>query len=303
MKKILFRLIAFLLPLLTLLYAIPVSKRRLYAGLKETCDNRALWIYDRIWLNNTPADIVFLGTSHTMNGIDDRLMNEENQEGMTLVNMGQCSFGLNLSYAYLQELIKNKKPRQIVLEVRNEEDRYTHPVFAYIADNKEVLTEPLLFNRDYISDNYRHIYYKLEIIRDGIFGEQQETDINADTYGCRAIDDTVAISTLEQAKQNYKQRKPLSAFATWFYMSYPRAYYSKIAALCKANNIKLIFLYLPTYAEPYRKPDEYAFYKQYGAILMPPDSIFQNTSYWFDENHLNLAGANALSEWVQQQLR
>lgn len=304
MRTLILKIIFFLIPILFLLYWFPVSERKLYAGLKETCANRSLWVYDRNVLNQYPADIIFFGSSHTLNGIDDKLIDEQlNSQNVSVVNMGQCSLGVDLYYAYLKEAIKYKKPKHIIMEVRNTENRYSHPVFPYIASNKDVLIEPVLFNRDYISNNYRHIYYKMEIIRDIIFGDSLNNEVNAESFGCRAIDDTMDLTALQQAKNNYKEDEPMSKFATWFYMSWPRSYYEKIAALCKSNQIEITFLYIPAYIEPYRIPDEYNFYGHYGKVLMPPDSIFRNTAYWFDESHLNQTGAKALSSWVAEKIK
>lgn len=304
MKKLFLRLLIFIVPILALLYLLPVNNRLLYAGLSSDCGNRAIWLHD--WLYNNPktADIVFLGTSHTINGIDDEYVEQQlKSKNIKIINMGYCSFGVNLYYHLLKELIKHKKPRQIVIEIRNEEDRYTHPIFAYVSSNSDVLTEPLLFNRDYLKDNYMHLYYKLEVIHNLTFGNTTNATIRTENYGCRNFSDTAPSDMLNNIKtERQKPHPPEPKWESDFNMAYPRAWYTRIGKLCRDNNISIIFLYIPAFGEPYKLPEEYSTYTQYGKVLMPPDSLFGNIHYWFDEGHLNKAGAKALSEWIAAQI-
>jgi len=44
-------------------------------------------------------------------------------------------------------------------------------------------------------------------------------------------------------------------------------------------------------------------YRKYGEVLIPPHEIFEDPDNWFDENHLNRAGASKLSAWVSGQIK
>jgi hypothetical protein len=72
---------------------------------------------------------------------------------------------------------------------------------------------------------------------------------------------------------------------------------------CKKQEIDIIFLYLPAYGSPQDQPREYDTYKEMGALLLPPEVILKNKQHWFDENHLNQAGAEKLSLWVAGEIR
>jgi len=304
MKKLFLNFIFLLLPIVLLLYWIPVNKRNLYAGLTGNCANHAIWIFDRLHNNPKNADIVFLGSSHTMNGIDDSLIENLLKNKEDILNMGYCQLGVDLYYSFLQELIATKHPKQIIIEVRGDENRYRHPIFPYLASNKDVLTAPLFFNPDFFSENYEHLYYKLETLHKMIFKETENDKIQIDqNFGCRNFPDTAVSEQLSIAKEKRLQhQKPESHFATWFYMEFPRSYYQMIGGLCKKNKIKITFLYIPSYGEPNKLPAELLTYKLYGNVLIPPSSIFENTNFWFDEGHLNQTGAHALSIWVARQL-
>jgi hypothetical protein len=74
-------------------------------------------------------------------------------------------------------------------------------------------------------------------------------------------------------------------------------------ALCRMNNIRILFLYLPGYGSPQTFPSEWKTYRQYGDLLIPPRVILDNTKNWFDDNHLNKAGAGELTKWIAVKLK
>ena len=114
MKRLYKHIILFFLPVLLLIIIVPVNKRQKYLGLENDCFNHAIWIYDRLYKNSKPVDIAFLGSSHTINGINDKLIEEElKRYNMTAANFGYCRLGRNLSYVLLKEIIKTKKPRYL----------------------------------------------------------------------------------------------------------------------------------------------------------------------------------------------
>ena len=72
---------------------------------------------------------------------------------------------------------------------------------------------------------------------------------------------------------------------------------NKIARLCRQHQVKLLFLYTPSFAYFDFPPKELETYQKYGAVWLPPASIFNNKNYWVDDVHLNEAGGKACSEW------
>jgi hypothetical protein len=282
----------------------PVNKRFLYQGLSEDCFNHGIWVYDRIFNNPKNIDIAFLGSSQTINGINDKLIEDKlKNKKLHVVNLGYCRLGVNLYYILIKEIVKTKKPRIIVIEIRGEENRYSHPVFPFIADNIDVLTATLLFNRDFFADCYRKIYYKLEIIHEVIFNELKNKEIRKEDFGFASSSDTANIEVLNEAKlTRSKHKKELTSLERNFHMKYSRSYYEKIAEICAENKIKLIFLYVPNYGLQAKKPKEFNTYIKYGPVLIPSLSDFENTNYWFDGSHLNQAGADVFSNWIAEKI-
>ena len=81
-----------------------------------------------------------------------------------------------------------------------------------------------------------------------------------------------------------------------------RIYLKKISKTCSDRNIDIYFLFLPSYGSYLDQPKEYHTYLKYGEVLIPPKEIFENQTNWYDENHLNQAGANELSVWIVEQI-
>lgn len=302
MKKLVYKILLFLLPLFVGIILIPVDKRLIYKNLDNDCFNHGIWIYDRIFNNEKEINIVFLGSSHTINGINDQLISEELNENA--VNMGYCRLGRNLHYILLKEIFSVKKTRKVVLEVRESEDWSSHPVFPHIASDKDVFFTPLLFNLDYISDLWVHLTYKLEILQKEIYLGSNTDNFKMQEYGFATKSDTASVEFLDQIKM--KRQKPKHQYSEIeldFHNSFPRAYLRKIFELCTEMDAELYFLYMPSYGKIYSNPTEIGTYQQYGKLLMPPADIFEDKNNWFDENHLNEAGAKKLSLWISGKMK
>jgi hypothetical protein len=304
MLKFSAKLFLFLVPIAALLAWLPVNKRLKYQNLSTNCFNHGIWLYDRLHNNPRNASIVFLGSSRTVNSIDDKTI----EAGLAtkqseVVNLGYCQLGMSLTHELVKDVVANKKPKAIIIEVREDEDRYSHPVFPYVAQTKDVLTSPLLFNPDYFSDGYKNIYYKLEIVHKQLFGEIISQDTSLNNYGFAPSIGVADEKQLDEAKHKREQDTlELSTLARKFYMKYPRTYLEQINTLCLANNVRLLFLYIPGYGTNIAKPKEYDTYAKYGSVLIPPTEIFKNKQHWFDRDHLNALGASAFSSWLTIEL-
>jgi hypothetical protein len=305
MKKLLIHIVLFLLPLLVVLLLLPVNKRLRYVSLKDDCFNHGIWLHDRIFENPIPVDIAFLGSSHTINAIDDHQI-EKILEGKNVhvLNLGYCRLGRNMDYALLKELLLTKKPKLLIIEVTETENRYGHPIFPYIATQKDVLLPALFFNRDIIKDAYTAMAFKTELIQEQLFANNPLPVIDHNPYGLAGHADTAANELLIKFfKERHEPEKKQGSLEHDFYMAFPTYYLKKTAQLCKENNISLCFVYLPGYGTSLRAPSEMELYKRYGKVLLPPSVIFENTSNWFDENHLNKSGAAEVSRWLGEELK
>ena len=303
MQKLYLHILAFLLPVLLLLIFLPVDKRHKYQGISGDCDNRGIFIHDRVFVNEKSIDLLFLGSSHTINGIDDQLIETKLANGTTVANLGYCRLGRNFSYILLKEVLEAKQPKHLILEVRENENRYSHPIFPHIASSKDVLLPKLFFNRDIFVDAIDHFSYKLELNQDLIFKQQKEIPVNSKLYGCASYPDTADYKILEKRKTNFNLNdREDNQVSIDFYASYSRGYLKKINRICKEQNIRLSFIYLPSYGVNFKQPKEQETYLKYGDIFLPPNEILDDKNNWFDDGHLNKSGNEKLSLWLVEEL-
>lgn len=298
MKKLINNILLFVLPIALLVIMMPNERRSQYIGLKDDCFNHGIWIHDRIHLNEKDIDIAFLGSSHTINGFNDQMISKS-LSPLVATNFGYCRLGRNLHYVILKEIISQKNINTLVLEVREEEDRYSHPVFPFLAGSKDVLLPNPFFNRDILSDMWNHLGYKIELWQDKIYEREPEVAARLEDYGYAYHTDTASAELLDRIRlERSNPRYKATGLEARFHNNFPAVYLNKIARTCSNNNIKLYFIYFPSYATPYEKPALAELYMKYGELIIPPKEIFADQDNWYDENHLNKAGASKLSAWI-----
>ena len=303
MKKFYRNILLFLVPMLLLILLIRVNPRLRYEGLAHDCFNHGIWIYDRIFNNNKRVDVAFFGSSHTINDVDDRLIEQRLIKNLTVANFGYCRLGRNLSYVLLKELLKKKRPQYVFLEVREDEDYFSHPIFPYVASDRDVLFPHLLFDARYFSDIWVHFSYKIELLQDAVFSKDNVVPVRTGNFGHSAFPDTASPAILAKAyaEQNKPDGRP-SKTERNFHLAFARGYLKAIGRLCEQGKIKLIFLYLPAYGSGLKQPKELATYAKYGEVWLPPQAVFDKKSNWHDAGHLNREGAKKLSLWLVQRM-
>jgi hypothetical protein len=303
MKSFILKSIAVLLgfvPILIGIWFFPVSPKLKYEFTKGECNQRSLHFYERVYAISSPIDIAFIGSSHTTNGINDTLIKQQlnqNDVHLNIENLGFCRFGRNLDFVFIKELLTQKKPKSIILEVREDEDRYSHPVFPYLASPSDVANTSVLFNRDIAKDMYRSWIAKLEIEKEWLFKGEPKSN-NPDLFGFSTSKDTAEPTFLKEIAQKRSLKTiPSKGIPHYFYSKYPISYLYKIAEICKKHKVELTLLYLPSFGGQKRPADEVT-YSKLGNLLIPPSEILNNPNNWYDENHLNFAGSKKISTWL-----
>lgn len=302
MKKLIGHIALFCFPILLIVVLFPISRRQLYHELKDDCFNHGIWIHDRIYENEQPIDLAFIGSSHTINCIDDKLI--DSLTGFHSANLGYCRLGINLNEVLIEDLLEKKKPKIVFIEVRENEDRYSHPVYPNLARSNQVLFPYLLFNRDILSDIKQHLFYKLQLTQDLTFGKYAPSKVLTTNFGVANSTDTASVSFLNEVKTKRHQEIQLqNGFAKWFYMKYPKHYLSNVEQLLSNKEVKVVFLYLPSFGSGQTQPSLINTYKKHGDVWIAPESILSNPNHWFDENHLNHQGAQKYSKWLAEKLQ
>lgn len=274
---------------------LPFSKQYAYNQMLESC-GRGNWTYCRIFENKTPVDIAFIGSSRTICGIQDSLLETLLSGQVHTANLAFCRYGRPLHYVIFKDLLHHHHPSVLVLEVTEKESRFSHPDFPYIAESEDLVFP---FHRQgYFRQLIIGTQSRLEFSLKKWLGQLPEfqKDPKNHLYDPHPRQGDPAVLA---AKLN-NPPKPDGLEKHWVYHT-SKWYLKKMAELAKTEGVTLKFLFLPSYGGHGGRPSEEIFYRRFGEVLTPPDSIFQKPEYWVDGDHLNDNGAALLTCWLAGQ--
>ena len=190
MKKLALKILRFCILPITVAVAcffIPVPRIFYYNYIKDDCYNHGAWIYDRMARNNTPVDVAFIGSSHTIHSFNEPQIEKE-LPGLHLANFGYCRMGRNLQYVLLKDILKYKKPRLVIIELSEEESKNSHDIFPYLAKNKDLLLSKSAVNRDYFSDLYHGFVTRIDAVKQTYIFRKKYAEADMYDYGYGASD-------------------------------------------------------------------------------------------------------------------
>ncbi|MEO0473842.1 MAG: hypothetical protein AAF206_29810 [Bacteroidota bacterium] len=296
----------FLLPFFLgaiMLFILPYDPAFGYTAIDGHCRN-GNWMYQRIFQSEVAIDVALIGSSQTMCGVNDSLL-DVLLPNMRVANLGYCRRGRSLHYAIIEQLMAHKQPSWIILEINPEEDRFSHINFPYIANSEDVLTAPL--NQRYMQDIWTALQQRFLFWRKKLNGKWQEKHQTAIANHSYLPAGPAAVLDPSRVKGDGRLlQKPLDGFGQTEYdfsMRLPLYYLQKIADLCRERDIKLGFLYLPSrHHHPEQLPLEQQKYAEWGKVLIPPQEIIQAENSWMDPHHFNDIGSDKLSRWLAKEL-
>ncbi len=308
MKKLIKRLCLFFLPfLLGIIYLVwtPLDRSFAYHYVTDDCAGHGSWVYNRVFRNSRPVDVAFLGSSRTIHAPMDQLLedrlHQQTGDSLHVLTLGYCRLGLNMRYVFLRDLLKQKEPKVIVLEVREDASRYSHPVFPYLAEAEDVFKPVIWFNQSVFKDAYlaletRFEYHKRKWLK--ITPPEYPFDPRPYGYGPSEVQADTNMLRQKKAERINRAARKLQETGRDFHLRFARKYLEKIHQLVEEQGIQLYFLYLPEYGWPLAEPMEIQTYQQYGQVWLPPKAILDNPENWMDDGHLNDRGAKAVTEWL-----
>jgi len=308
---------------LVVLCSLPHDKYLRYRDANIGAAGKPRWIYERVHFDTAPIDIAFLGTSHTLNGIDSEIVSDEltSRWGrpVQVCNLSLPYLGRDLQLSLAKELFRVRKPQALVIEVRENDARDGHPGVYQLADWAELVQAPLLVNLRYFSNLSRLPYRQTRLFLmtqlPQLFGVSNEYD--AAQYRGTHLNVTrewagvPRDSFLPQAELTELRRRfmienghklvrdnPLKDFV---YYNASWSNLCKIVDLAKGSGVKVLFVYLPDYGSQLR-PINFAAINKLAPIIIPDLQQLYQKDVWFDLGHLNAAGAVEVSEQVAKQL-
>lgn len=312
MKKLISNITLFILPLfagIVILFLIPIDKNFSYHFVKGECDNKASWIYNRIFEQKENIDIVFSGASQTSCAIMDEYLENEFSKltgnPTNVVNLGYCRRGRDIQFAMLKDLFQQKKPKILVLEVAEDEPKKSHPVFPYLAETKDLCSSFVFFNQRYFLNIWKGIVVRFEYLKHRLF--QDESLIrnqNSDGFGYLPSVQIAEPKILKQNEIDWLNRlsKSKSEIVRKIELNYSKHYIEKIVKLARQNNCEVLFLYLPESGSKIKIPLLTDYYNTLGKLIVLPDSIVTNPANWKDATHFNDSGALKASEYIVSEI-
>lgn len=256
------------------------------------------WLYYRLFESNKPIDVAFLGSSHTMLAMQDSAIETRLREAgqdLHVANLGFCRLGRNLHYGLVKDLMKTKAPKLVVLEVRNDENRSSHPDFYAIADQRDLLFPRVWLNASILRDYLKGVELRIKYF----FRSKARVPQARSEYAYRTNDvigDTTALRHARYKRIKNNKQITTKGLKNRIELSYPKAYLSKIKALLAEHDAELGFVYIPGFGNP-EMPAHYNYYESIGNLFVPPSGILDNMAHWSEKEHLNTDGATAMSQW------
>ena len=312
MKKLSKNIILFFLPFLigiVVLFLIPVNKKFSFNFVKGECDNKASWIYHRIFEDERPIDIAFTGASQTSCAVMDKYLEKELSDSsgrnITVANLGYCRRGRDLQYIMLKELFRHKKPLVLVIEVAEDEPKKSHPVFPYLAESGDLWGSLVFFNQRYFWNIWKGSAVRFERLKSTVFKNDYQNNIDNADFGYMPSTQIATTEDFAQNQTNWQERysKSNPAQLRNMELNYSKHYLEKIVTLARNNNCKVMFLYLPESGSYIQTPLLAEYYKDFGELFLLPASIISNHSNWKDATHFNNSGAEKASEFIVNKLR
>lgn len=311
MKRFQKHILLFFIPLyigIVALFIFPVEKKFSYNFVKGECENKANWIYNRIFVDNRNVDIAFSGASQTgcaiMDGLLENELNKKSGENVSVANLGYCRRGRDIQYLMLKDLFDNKKPKIIVVEVYEDEPKKSHPIFPYLADTYDLFSSFVFFNQRFLSGIWKGAVTRFENFKHIVFNTEIQSLKNHSLFGYRHSTQKIADNILAENRAIWKKRlaKQKNSLIRKIELNYSKHYIEEIVKLAKHNSCKIIFLYLPESGSKLKTPLLADYYKSFGELVVLPQSIVENKQNWKDATHFNDFGAKEVSYFIMDKL-
>jgi hypothetical protein len=239
-----------------------------------------------------------------MCGINDSIVQkvlDDQGRHLRVSNVSFCRAGRDMDYAIFKDLMSHKKPKWLVLEVKQDEPELSHPDFGYVADIGDVLNPTLMINQSYFGDLTGAFTVRLNYIRDILFQNVYNTPYDA-PHLAFLRENIVADRSVLHSDARFRWNRYFShtrpEWGDRIMTRYPKSYVQKIIDMAKSNNVKVVMLYIPVFGYPYHKPKELNYYKQVADVILMPENFFDNEKHWMDSEHLNKSAASILSDSV-----
>ena len=329
--RFLFYMLGTAIALLILLCLLPDNRYVRFQSLTDSAVVKVGWIYERLHFDPSPIDIAFLGTSHTVFGINsevvERTCRNAGGKNCATVNFGLQHLGRDLHWILAREALETCAPRMLIIEVQESEPRAMHPAFPFLANPGDIVAAPILINTSYFDALVRLPLRQMTGFANArapkLLGVRTQFDSKLyrgahwdDTYSEQgSIEHPIVqpvprievhtVAELEEQRRHLQARErrllKLPAQLGWIEYRANLLYLKKIILLARNKGVPVRFLYMPTFhGAP--SPDSDAFYQGLAPVWRMPRQILDRPDLWLDVGHLNTKGADAFSKWLGEKI-
>lgn len=267
-------------------------------------------LYQLFAKGNEP-NILFLGTSRTMNGVHTPKLNQElKKQNDYAYNLAINWFGHGIQLSQLESWLKfRSKPKLLVVEVPMLFRWNLHPHFQahhsagalralwgaspYRALKSSLVEGPRQVAQPYL--NFNSISRSRDLSDGYLEIEQSEQERSRSEK-----------SAMQMLKKGPVELNPTTAFKDKLRVLRYQAqlnFLSKIHMLCQLHGIELRWLLMPKCGFQKVEPVLLQKYEEMAPVWVPPWELIQKPELWRDSGHLNQKGAGILADWLLVKLR
>ena len=299
--------------------ALPDNPYQRWQLIEHTLYANATWAYERIVFDPAPIDVAILGSSRAQFGLGaPEIAAQLARRGppLTVANLAVVEDGRNLEWAIADRLFAVKRPRVLVVVVSETPNLWGHPGFRYVAPAAAVAWPPAPFLHNSLADLAYLPYRQLELfgaaLAPRLFGLRDRFDPAA--YAAKPDDYTVSRTLadgktidMDAAVSAEDLRAEATHFAATRHASQLPAvvrritdrdspvYLTRIAALARAHDARLIFVFVPEFgSSDFADRD---FYARLGRVADFGD-LARDPGLYQSFAHLNRRGATLASDRV-----
>lgn len=299
--------------------ALPERPYERWQLLDGTIHERARWIYERVHFDPRPIDVMFVGPSRTARGVDplqlQALLSRPGRP-VHVVNFALPENGRNMNDAIVEEALKTKTPKLIVIGVIEKPSRFGHPAYKYIAPRSLVVDPGYLANADYFTDLLYLPFRQMKLaaayvapqamgLTDHFDPKRYDPELPNPTSVVKpdgSVEDWTQPGTPQELRRGITKLERgmhppiLPASLADLEFGDERHYIRRIVAAARKKGVKVAFLNIPYCTGPSDVQEE-AFYRQYGP-LWNAAFLSSHTELYADYAHLTIAGAKVMTAWL-----
>jgi len=304
---------------------LPDNPYERFQLLDGTIYAKGRWIYERMHFDPKPIDVAIVGNSKTALGLSAAEIEEQlalKGKRVDVVNMSLVADGRNSQWIFVQELLKTKQPKIIVLALNDQPHPWGHDSFRYIAPASEVWREAFHGLHDAKKNLMYLPFRQLELLAAQVAPGVMGVDDRFDPVKYAAtprdfvrrhknasgewVDMAETPSRAELAKQaqehigELEQHSKLPAAVRAVTDADEKVYMDLIARAAAARGIKLVFVYQPAFGHAAPIANRAA-YEALGPIQDNTD-LSDRDALFHDWDHMNTAGAVVMSDRLAEVL-